>query len=318
VTTPHTDAFERVLGKLKKVKRSSTDKNKARALCPAHDGDNPTALAITRIEGSVLLYCHVGCHIDDILASLEMRRSDLYDDQRGYDYKYADGATAHRSYGPDGKKRFYQSGTIPGAQTTLYRADRVGMAKLAGQAVYLVEGENDVHALETLGVTATTARGGADGIGKADLTPLHGAKVIAVVDKDEAGDKWARHVNERLVTKATLSFVQAEIGKDASDHIAAGKGIADFKLYYIIIPPVTTDEEREAALSRWLYLDEYLDGSYTPPQPSVGAARDDDLQLLYPGRWHTVIGLMTAGNIVCAMASQSGTRGGLARHIRPL
>ena len=152
-------AYERILDKLEKVKRNG---NKARALCPAHDGDNPTALAITKIEGKVLLYCHVGCHIDEVLASLSMRRSDLYDDARGYDYHYADGAVAHRSYEHRGEKKFYQSGTIPGASTTLFRIEKVEPTKAAGQTIYLVEGEDDVLALESLGLTAVSGRGGAD------------------------------------------------------------------------------------------------------------------------------------------------------------
>ena len=57
-------------------------------------------------------------------------------------------------------------------------------------------------------------------------------------------------------------------------------------------------EEYEEAISRWLNLD---DGTYSPPQPSVGAARDDMIQLLYPGRWHTVVGLMTAGKTSLAL-----------------
>jgi len=38
-----------------------------------------------------------------------------------------------------------------------------------------------------------------------------------------------------------------------------------------------------------------------PPQLSIGAARDDEIQLLYPGRWHTVVGVMTAGKTSLAL-----------------
>lgn len=79
-----------------------------------------------------------------------------------------------------------------------------------------------MHALETLGVCATTTRGGVGMKGKADLSPLYGARINAVVDKDGAGDNWARYMSTMLEGKArTLTFVQAEIGKDAADHIAA-------------------------------------------------------------------------------------------------
>jgi 5S rRNA maturation endonuclease (ribonuclease M5) len=289
-------AYERIIDKLEKIKRNG---DQARALCPAHDGDNPTALAIRRIEGSILMYCHVGCQIDDILASLEMRRSDLYDDARGYDYHYADGATAHRSYGPDGKKRFYQSGHIPGAQTTLYHVDKVEEAVRNGVPVYMVEGENDVHALESIGAVATTNRGGVDGLSKCDLTPLYGATVIAIVDKDAAGDKWAGNLSGRLWDKCDLTLKQAAVGKDAADHIAAGHWLGDFKSYTLPPPPVTPDDAPDPG--RWLDLDQYLDGTYTPPDPTVGANRDDYIRMLYPGRWHTVIGLMTAGKTSFAL-----------------
>ena len=291
-------AYDRLLDRLcdegKKVRANGT---KATAQCPAHDDRNPS-LAVTRIEGGILVYCHAGCHIDDILASIELRKSDLYDNAHGYSYQYADGAQAHRHYDQNGRKSFHQTGHIPGAQTTLYRLDAVQAAVTAGQTVYLVEGEQDVHALETLGVVATTARGGAENIHKADLTPLHGGHVIAVVDKDAAGYKWRNKVGDMLDGKADVKFVQARVGKDAADHIAAGHWVGDFMPF---VPPPTTEEEYQEAISRWLNLDEYLDGTYTPPQPSVGAARDDMVQLLYPGRWHTVVGLMTAGKTSLAL-----------------
>jgi hypothetical protein len=44
---------------------------KWRAACPAHWGDNPTALAIARGDGQPLLYCHAhGCSYQDILRAL--------------------------------------------------------------------------------------------------------------------------------------------------------------------------------------------------------------------------------------------------------
>jgi hypothetical protein len=48
-------------------------------------------------------------------------------------------------------------------------------------------------------------------------------------------------------------------------------------------------------VGRWLDLDEYLDGTYAPPDPCIGGDRDDMIRFLYQGRWHTVIGLTTAG-----------------------
>jgi hypothetical protein len=52
---------------------------------------------------------------------------------------------------------------------------------------------------------------------------------------------------------------------------------------------------------RWVNLDQFLDGTYSPPQPSVGAAREDGIQFLYPAMWHTNIALTTAGKTTFAL-----------------
>jgi 5S rRNA maturation endonuclease (ribonuclease M5) len=294
VTATYASAFDRIQTVVHHFKANSTDKNKARALCPGHNGTNKTTLAITQVEGKILLYCHVGCTLEQILDAIGWTKSDLYDDRSGYTYTYQDGANAHRSYNGDGKKKFYQSGNTNGNTTSLYRLDRVEVAKLAGQTIYLVEGEDDAHALEHLGVCATTTRGGVGMMGKADLSPLYGARVVAVVDKDTAGAKWANYMRTMLTGKTqTLTFVQAKTGKDAADHVASDHGIGDFDPYQF-----PEDAEPEG---RWVDLGPFLDGTYTPEEPSIGAIRDDGIPFIYPGRWHTVIGLMTAGKTFFAL-----------------
>lgn len=47
--------------------------------------------------------------------------------------------------------------------------------------------------------------------------------------------------------------------------------------------------------SRIVDLGPFLDGTYVPPMPSVGGERDDCRRLLYPSRWHSVVGLTAAG-----------------------
>ena len=47
---------------------------------------------------------------------------------------------------------------------------------------------------------------------------------------------------------------------------------------------------------RWLVdLSPFLDGTYTPPAPSRGVTREDGKHILYPGKWHTMIGPTGAG-----------------------
>jgi RepB DNA-primase from phage plasmid len=52
---------------------------------------------------------------------------------------------------------------------------------------------------------------------------------------------------------------------------------------------------------RFIDLRPFLTGTYTPPAPNVGARRNDGVQMLYPGRWHTVIGLTEAGKSLFAI-----------------
>lgn len=198
------------------------------AQCPAHQDRNPS-LSLRQIEGQALVKCFGGCATEDVIAALNLSMRDLFDEPRGAQYVYTDAAgqptrTVHRT--PD--KQFRQSGETKLKQ--LYRLPKVLEAVAAGQTVYLVEGEKDVHALESLGAVATTAPEGADRIDRVDVSPLKGAQVVAVADRDAAGEKWAAAVRARLTGYAAkLQLVQAKIGKDAADHILAGHGLADFE-----------------------------------------------------------------------------------------
>jgi len=223
-------AFETVVDKLMSngAKVRTIGDGRASAQCPAHDDGNPS-LSVTRIKGSVLLHCHGGCDTDSVLDALGLVKRDLFDDSRGARYDYADrSGTVLRTVSRTPDKVFRQSGDTKG-QPTLYRLPQVLQAVAEGKVVYLVEGEKDVHALESIGLVATTAPMGATNFGKTDVTPLIGADVVAVVDKDAPGQKWAALVRDKLDGQAhSLTFVQAAVGKDAADHVAAGHDVADF------------------------------------------------------------------------------------------
>jgi len=213
-------AYDRILDRLEGVRRNG-DHN-AIARCPAHDDRNPS-LSLRAIEGQTLVYCHAGCAIRDVLAAIEMTTGELFDEPKGATYRYDDGRFVYRS--PD--KDFKQSGNTSGP-STLYRLAKVTEVGKSGETILLVEGEKDVHALESIGVVATTAPMGARNFHKVDARPLYGAKVIAVVDKDDQGREWARQVFAELDGRAaSLEFREARAGKDAADHIAAGFGLDD-------------------------------------------------------------------------------------------
>lgn len=227
-------AYARLVDAL--VEHGSTVKTRgqaqASATCPAHDDRNPS-LSVTAVPGSVLLRCHAGCATTDVLTALGLRPADLYDDPRGrrYEYRGDDGRPVRTVYRtPD--KRFRQQVHEPGV-VTLYRLEAVRAAVAAGEPVWLVEGEKDADNLAALaGVAATTAPMGAANFSKVDVEPLRDARVFAVVDKDPAGDRWAADVRDHLHDVAlSVEFRQAKVGKDASDHLAAGLGLDDLEVY---------------------------------------------------------------------------------------
>lgn len=222
-------AYERILDRLREDgHRVDQRGDRAQAQCPAHDDRNPS-LSIKGIEGSVLVRCQAGCGIEDVLAALEMTKADLYDDHLGarYDYLDASGSKVLRTVIRTPEKAFRQN-VIEKDEVTLFRLPQVVEAVEAGWLIYLVEGEKDVLALESIGLVATSAPMGANNFSKVDVAPLTGAKVTAIVDRDEAGKTWAAQVLEVLhPIVATISFKHAAVGKDAADHVAAGLGVVD-------------------------------------------------------------------------------------------
>lgn len=197
--------------------------------CPAHDDRNPS-LSVRRIEGSVLLHCHSGCHTDDVLAALGLTKTDLYDNPAGARYDYRDAAgkvlrTVHRSP----QKDFRQSGDTKG-RAPLYRLSVVTQAVQDGTTVYVCEGEKDVHAVESLGAVATTSPMGAGNAHRADWTPLAGAHVVLVPDRDDGGKRYASDVLALLDGKAASARVALpRVGNDAADHVAAGYGLEELE-----------------------------------------------------------------------------------------
>lgn len=196
--------------------------------CPTHE-DRAPSLSITPIEGSVLLHCHAGCPTDTILKALNLTLADLYDDKRGATYTYDSGRVVHRTP----TKRFYQKGDL--TKVELYHLAQLNAA--GPGAIYLVEGEKDVHAIEAAGAVATTAPMGAANFDKVDIRPLADRHIIAVVDLDNAGKTWARLVHTTLHGHCQgIRYVHAATGKDAADHIAAGHTLDQLIPYDLALP----------------------------------------------------------------------------------
>jgi hypothetical protein len=272
-------AHERVLDALRDhgSKVRANGGRRASAQCPAHE-DRAPSLSVRGIEGQALVYDHGGCDTVEVLSALDLTLADLYDDPRGAAYRYDNGRTVVRT--PD--KRFRQIGTEHPPE--LYRLAKVKAAVAAGQTIFVVEGEKDVHAIESLGGVATCSPMGAGKWSKVDPSPLYGATVVVVADQDEPGRAHAADVRASLRGHAAVSVVAAREGKDAADHITAGCGLDDFE-------PL----EDETAPS-WAPVDlsAYLNGTHTPAVPTL-MQRTDGVCLIYLALTHSFHGESESG-----------------------
>jgi hypothetical protein len=90
---------------------------------------------------------------------------------------------------------------------------------------------------------------------------------------------------------------------EAAATIASAFRATDWRAERIPDPPDPL--ERGAGSGKWINrivdLRPFLDGTYVPPQPSVGNTRSDGVCMLYPGRWHVLAGITTAGKSLFAV-----------------
>jgi putative DNA primase/helicase len=235
------NAFERVIGELelRDLRVRYLGQGRAQAQCPAHDDRTPS-LSITSADDKVLMCCHAGCDIDDVLAGIGLVKGDLFADNGN---GHQDEEATYRYLDEHGKplfevcrfpgKRFAQrtpdgSWGLNGTRRVLYRLPKVVEAVERDTEVWIAEGEKDVHALERLGIVATTNPGGAGKWRREYSEALRGANVTIVADRDEPGRDHARAVARALQgVAAEVAVMEPATGKDISDHLAHGGGIAD-------------------------------------------------------------------------------------------
>lgn len=106
---------------------------------------------------------------------------------------------------------------------------------LKSDKVILVEGEKCAEALIEKGITATTAMFGANApIDRTDWTPLRGKHVIIWPDNDEAGNKYAKNAEKKLLELGVASLTTLKIPPnkprswDAADCLLEGINVSEF------------------------------------------------------------------------------------------
>ena len=220
-----------------------------RGPCPVHGGKRDS-FAVQSETGRA--YCHSACgrgwdvpafeqaisncdfpvavqHISQIIGR-DLSNNGTGPDRRvvaEYDYCDGDGKLLFqvvryrpkdfRQRRPDG-----QSGWIwnmRGVQLVPYRLPAILKAK----TIYVVEGEQDVHSLEKLGIVATCNAGGAGKWRHKYREHFRDKEVFVIPDADPPGHKHANAVAQSLQgVSASVRVIPMPTGKDVSDWITAG------------------------------------------------------------------------------------------------
>lgn len=201
-------------------------------------------------DGRVLLHCHAGCDIKDILASIDLKMRDLYEnngasaDERKvvatYPYHDADGKLvlevlryepkSFRQRRPDGNGGWIWN--LTGVKRPLYKLADVEIARdVLHEPVYFVEGEKDADRLAGQDLVATTSLGGSGSWRPEYAEQLRGAHVVVVPDNDEPGKQYAAKVAASLQGVAASVKVVELPGLppkgDVSDWLDAGHSGAE-------------------------------------------------------------------------------------------
>jgi len=164
--------IERTLAKFKIKSRKG---NCIMAYCPAHDDKN-ASLSILLSDNKLLLYCHAGCKVEDILKAADLAFSDLFTGDKTpvaiYQYRNTDGSLSHEKlkYKTPKGKRFAQRriegdaivDNLDGIPRIPYNYPKVLEAQKQNSIILYTEGEKDADTAELLGYVGTTMGGASD------------------------------------------------------------------------------------------------------------------------------------------------------------
>lgn len=308
-----------VLSRLERVRRCG-DGWEAR--CPAHEDRSPSLSIGVGSEDRVLLTCQAGCDLDAVVSAMGLTKAQLFAtplQERPepptdimYSYTDRDGRELYQVVRRSGKQfRQRHKGadgewvwSMRGVARVPYRLPEVAAAITAGQLVWIVEGEKDVHTLERLGLVATCNSGGA-GKWQAEWSSMFtGADVVVLPDNDAAGQKHAQDVSAKLQGAAkavrVLQLPDLPEGGDVSDWVRAGGDRA--KLEQLLADQDAPEPEAKPGPSSWepINLLAVLRGELPDDQPTL-LQRSDGQALLYAGKVNTLMGEPETGKSLLAM-----------------
>jgi putative DNA primase/helicase len=248
-----------------------------------------------------------------VLAAIGLTYADLHqDDQPGqnprqivatYDYADENGRAlyhVHR-YATTGfsQQRVDGSWKLGDVRRVLYRLQQIQQKK----TVFACEGEKDAHALESIGLPATTNAGGASKWREDYTQQLMAAgveNVIILPDNDDPGRQHALDV-ARSVTRAGLAAKIVSLPglrekEDVSDYLAAGHTKDD--LLALVKATVVYAEKAESAAIDLAFTD--LDALLSEP--------DDTVEYVVEGR-------ISRGSLNLLAGKPKAGKSTLARHL---
>lgn len=280
--------FEEFLSHFQAAKRYG---DKAQCRCPAHD-DSHASLTITKKNNRILIHCHAGCELEDILQSVGLKKSDLFYDERPpgrswqsyvegrekkkieavYNYVSVNGSYAFTKLRLQGKKIIY--GILNNERFTyglqgrnrrelkaVYAPDGIHAINKAisdGKPVFIPEGEKDADTLTKQGYTAFTYGGVNDWL--ADMAQLcKGAVVYVLADNDKPGRDVANRIQNDLqdVAKSVKVIVpMPDTPKaDITDYFNVGHSQEDFERLLEENAIIKTVKSKRTLVDRLVELD---------------------------------------------------------------
>jgi len=319
------------------------------ARCPAHD-DRRSSLSIGIGDaGRILLKCHAGCDLDDILAAAHLEHGDLFAETSTptkativATYAYRDEGGAHLfdvcRFAPKDFRQRRADGTwrMNGVRRVLYHLD-----KLQGQSVaYVVEGEKDADRLWLIGLPGTTSPAGAGKWRDEYARQLKAATVDSVVVLPDNDDPGRAHA-EAVAASCHSAGLKVKIVQlpnlppkgDVSDWLDAGHTrdelVALVKATSLYTPPASPSTSAGSPALRltrlsdvatesidWLWPRRLARGKYTllAGDPGQGKSRvtfDTAARITTGGPWPDG-GQAPLGNVLFLLAED-----GLADTVRP-
>ncbi len=144
-----------------------------------------------------------------------------------YDYRYEDGTIAYQVVRFEPKsfaqRRLHDGKWVKGVPPSVRRVPYKLPEILKADEVFLVEGEKDVHKLESLGLVATTTPMGASNWDAAYVQYFRGKKVTILPDNDSPGEVYAERARCDLqaggVQVKVVRLPGVNVKGDVSDYL---------------------------------------------------------------------------------------------------